>query len=151
MTTTVSAETANPANEATAHGVNRVEHEELLDQLDDAKTSGVKLLEQLADERNRILSLIDDISQHQRRFRCYLCQEYVVLSMLVLNDRCRHSICRVCFSKVTMNSMTTAATYACLACDSAATSSPTMLAILSPGIEENSNDIGYLVHLIDNS
>lgn len=219
---------------------NCFEHKGLLEQLRQEEDASVLLLQQLTHERNNILELIDDISQQQQqqqyRFRCYMCLERVPLSLLVLNDLCRHSICRVCFSKVILEQatenilvdrsmivnaptaidsvcdssvephvFTTAsavrttkaststvsvmfkrmlkpivrtaknaqaerepnvkAVYACLACKrrnllsgklSDASSSvhanvPSVLAILSPGIEENSSDVGYRIHLLDNA
>lgn len=209
------------------------EHKELLNQLKHEEDASVLLLRQLTHERNNILGLIDDISQQQHRFRCYMCQERVPLSLLVLNDLCRHSICRVCFSKVILEQATenilidpstvnapiaidsakigstvpvaTAASftsttkttskvsvlfnryvkptvrtaknvrikrepnakavYACLACkrrnllsgklyddaSSVYANTPSVLAILSPGIEENCSDVGYRIHLLDNA
>lgn len=214
-------------------GASCVEHIGLLDQLRDEEGASVLLLRQLAHERNNILGLIEGVSKQQYRFRCYLCLERVPLSLLVLNDLCRHSICRVCFSKVileqatentlverssvdasnvihptadgsTVEISTTASAaratrtssnvfvrfnrmlrpvvratkrpqnehvssaktvYACLACSrrnlfdgkpsnasSFRKNAPSVLAILSPGIEEeNGRDVGYRVHLLDNA
>lgn len=82
----------------------------------------------------------------EQRFVCYVCQVGVPLSMLVLNDRCRHSICRVCFLKVDFAKEEHG--YQCVFC----TEMPTMLATLSPGTaaittaaddEESSSDDDY--------
>jgi hypothetical protein len=111
-----------------------------------------RLSTQLYEEREAIMILLRTVREQQRH-ACYVCQDHVPLSMLVLNDRCHHSLCRVCFMKVTA----TAAAgdeeennplyYHCIACKT----SPSVLAVLSPKVvKEYAETVGYRVQLIDN-
>lgn len=123
------------------------------------------LMNNLSAERENVFALMQTVSSSDNRFFCCVCQANVPLSMLVLNDACRHSVCRVCFAKVTLHTYP----YECLLCKR----SPGMLATLSPGTvtteakhnknattgENDRNDgargsavtlVGYRLHFMEN-
>lgn len=104
----------------------------------------------LVNEREAVNSLLRCV--RSQRYSCYVCQEQFPLSMLVLNDQCRHLLCRLCFSKVSFhNTLETAAgearstpLYICLMCRTLeshqrqryrnGSGPPSVLATLSPGM-----------------
>jgi hypothetical protein len=125
-------------------------------------SSSNRLLAELLSEQEEVDALLATL--RSQGFRCYVCQERMNLSMLVLNDRCRHSVCRVCFAKVTMDGERgdCPTLYRCLMCQTLSAPQsiycPSTLAILSPGFApvreyerlDVSSPIGYRVQLIDN-
>lgn len=124
----------------------------------------VRLLEEVRAERKRLTELVYTL--REQKFVCYLCQSRLSLSALVLNDKCRHNICRVCFSKLIVlrntNDRENTTRYQCLACASSLQDSPSFLVTLSAGVlnlpETTDNNasagkcetIGYRVKLIEN-
>lgn len=126
----------------------------------------VRLVEEVREERKRLTELVYTL--REQKFVCYLCQSRLALSSLVLNDKCRHNICRVCFSKLivlrdTNTKRESATRYQCLACPSSIQETPSFLVTLSAGVlrlPESATEgefskvkcetVGYRVKLIEN-
>jgi DNA-directed RNA polymerase subunit RPC12/RpoP len=68
------------------------------DKIRETYNKSIFLHRELQQERVAIYTLLQAVSE--QRYTCYVCQSSVPLSMLVLNDNCRHSVCRVCFVKI---------------------------------------------------